>query len=312
MHFADRLNERISTVRSRMVIGIDPDPKRLFAPESKLKAAFPGKSDEYLLNAFCSTIIEVAKTRAVAVKPQAAFFESMGIFGWKALSLCIRNAQKHGVPVILDAKRGDIGNTATAYAKAYLDPESDFFVDALTVNPYLGPDTLEPFATMADKNGCGLFVLVKTSNPGSGVFQNLEVHDKADAPPKAVAVKVAECVSNLGSGNIGQFGFSNVGAVVGATYPKHLELMRKVMPDSVFLVPGYGAQGGKGEDVKAAFYPDGSGAIVSSSRGIIFSYEKQEPGEAKPGQAGIYEAMARAAEKARDDINSVALNLYTN
>ncbi|HHX09781.1 MAG TPA: orotidine-5'-phosphate decarboxylase [Firmicutes bacterium] len=303
MHFADKLNGRINSTGSRVVIGIDPDPKRLLADQSKFKAAFPGKSDEFLLDAFCSTIIEVAKTYACAVKPQAAFFESMGLMGWKALASCIQNARKHAIPVILDAKRGDIGHTAGAYAKAYLDPGSELFADALTVNPYLGPDTLHPFMNMASQNGCGLFVLVKTSNPGSHAFQDLKVSDEPDASPRTVAAKVAECVNSLGESHIGKSGFSNIGAVVGATYPEHLDMMRQVMPKSILLVPGYGAQGGTPGDVKAAFYPGGTGAVVSSSRGIIFAYENLP----QPSDNGIYEAMANAAEKARDDINSVAL-----
>lgn len=303
MHFADKLYGWISSTGSRIVIGIDPDPRRLLAPDSKFRGAFPGKSDEYLLDAFCSTVIEIAQAYACAVKPQAAFFESMGILGWKALASCIQNARRHGIPVILDAKRGDIGHTASAYAQAYLHPESEFFADALTVNPYLGPDTLEPFVAMAKRNGCGLFVLVKTSNPGSCAFQDLKVVDRPEEAPGSVAAKVAEAVDSLGRSNIGTSGFSNIGAVVGATYPEHLELMRQIMPKAVFLVPGYGAQGGTPDDVKPAFYPDGTGAVVTSSRGIIFAYESHP----NPDHADILEAMAKAAEKARDDINSATI-----
>lgn len=305
MHFADRLNQRINKVNSRIIIGIDPDPKRLFAPESKLKTVFQGKSHEYMLDAFCSTIIQVAKTYACAVKPQAAFFESMGMAGWKTLSLCLSRARKLDIPVILDAKRGDIGNTATAYARAYLDPKSEFFADALTVNPYLGPDTLEPFVNTATENGCGLFVLVKTSNPGSSMFQDLKVHGQETGLPQTLAIKVAESVNNLGESNIGEYGFSNVGAVVGATYPKHLEALRKIMPDSLFLVPGYGAQGGTGQDVKGAFFPGGKGALVSSSRAIIFAYEKLN----RPtlNLSHIFDAMAAAAKQAKNDVNLIAL-----
>jgi orotidine-5'-phosphate decarboxylase len=304
MHFADKLMARIKETGSRVVIGVDPDPRRLLGSDSEFRAAFPGKPDGYLLDAFCSTVIQVAKTYACAIKPQAAFFENMGMLGWKSLSLCIQNARKHGIPVILDAKRGDIGHTASAYAKAYLNPESELFADALTVNPYLGPDTLEPFMNMAKQNGCGLFVLVKTSNPGSHALQDLKVLDEHGRPSITVAEKVAQWVSKLGKSHIGKSGFSNIGAVVGATYPEHLEKMRQLMPQSIFLVPGYGAQGGRPDDVKAAFHPDGTGAVVSSSRGIIFAYENQ-PGLS---QDGIFEAMARAAGKARDDINAVALS----
>lgn len=302
MHFADRLTDRIDAIGSRLVIGVDPDPKRILGTDSKFRAAFPGKPDAYLLDAFCATVSEVAKAYACAIKPQAAFFESMGLLGWNALSRCIQNARQHGIPVILDAKRGDIGHTARAYAKAYLDPDSEFFADALTVNPYLGPDALQPFMDMAGSNGCGLFVLVKTSNPGSHAFQDLRVWDTPDGPRETLGEKVARYVDELGKSHIGKSGFSNVGAVVGATYPQHLERLRQVMPKSIFLVPGYGAQGGTPEDVKPAFYPDGTGAVVSSSRGIIFAYESLPP----PSPTDIFEAMAGAAQKARADINSTS------
>ncbi|MGI6626820.1 MAG: orotidine-5'-phosphate decarboxylase [Bacillota bacterium] len=305
MHFADRLDQRITETASRIVIGIDPDPVRLFASGSRLKTAFPGKSNEHLLETFCSIIIEVAKTYACAIKPQAAFFESMGISGLKALSQCILQARKMHIPVILDAKRGDIGNTASAYAKAYLDPSSEFFADALTVNPYLGPDTLEPFVQMANRNHCGLFILVKTSNPGSGAFQDLKIHKGNVGLSGTLAARVAETVRDMGSSTIGNCGFSNIGAVVGATYPEDLEALRSIMPYTLFLLPGYGAQGGTAQDVKPAFCPGGKGALVSSSRGIIFAYEAL----ARNGlsQADIFEAIANAAQKAREDINSPAL-----
>lgn len=305
MHFADRLNERIIKVNSRIVIGIDPDPFRIFSSDSKLSKAFPDQDPEALLDTFCGLILEAAHDCACAVKPQAAFFESMGIMGLRALSKCLEKAHNMNIPAILDAKRGDIGNTARAYAKAYLDPSSEFFADALTVNPYLGPDTLEPFAQMANKHDCGIFVLVKTSNPGSGAFQGLRLCKEHTGVPATLSVKVAEAVTNLGSSNIGKCGLSNIGAVVGATYPEDLETLRNVMPQALFLVPGYGAQGGTGQDVKPAFFAGGKGAIVSSSRGIIFAYEKLATDN--PGQADIYRAIAEAAQRARDDINSLAL-----
>ncbi len=305
MHFADRLNERIDKVNSRIVIGIDPDPLRIFASNSKLSKAFPGYGPESLLDTFCGLVLEAARTWACAVKPQAAFFESMGVMGLKALSKCLKKAHNMNIPAILDAKRGDIGNTALAYARAYLNPSSEFFADALTVNPYLGPDTLEPFAEMANKHGCGLFVLVKTSNPGSGTFQSLKLCNGHTGVPATLSVKVAEAVTNLGVSNLGKCGLSNIGAVAGATYPEDLQALRNVMPQAIFLVPGYGAQGGTGQDVKPAFFAGGKGAIVSSSRGIIFAYEKLA--RDNPGQADIYEAIAKAAQRAKDDINSLAL-----
>lgn len=300
MHFGDKLLERIEKVGSSLVIGIDPDPKRLYGESSAFRRANPTLSDEALLDAFCETAISAASETACAVKPQAAFFEAVGVWGYACLSRCINLARKKGIPVILDAKRGDIGNTATAYAAAYLDPASEFFADALTVNPYLGPDTLEPFAAAADKAGSGLFVLVKTSNPGSGAFQDTLL---ADGRP--LYLKVADAVSEMGRSRLGSRGYSSIGAVVGATYPEELATIRRAMPETIFLVPGYGAQGGTAEDVRGAFRTDGSGAIVSSSRGIIFAYEKLAASGEKLDLQRIAESMLEAARRSRDDIQKV-------
>ncbi|MEX0974335.1 MAG: orotidine-5'-phosphate decarboxylase [Bacillota bacterium] len=297
MHFADKLRERIDKVKSALVVGIDPDPRRLFGEKSAFQKANPGLSKQALLDTFCETVIDAASETACAVKPQAAFFESMGLWGYASLAKCIRTARTRGIPVILDAKRGDIGNTASAYATAYLDPSAEFFADALTVNPYLGPDTLEPFAAAASKAGCGLFVLVKTSNPGSGAFQDTLL---ADGRP--LYMKVAQTVQEIGRAHAGDCGYSDIGAVVGATYPEELAAIRKAMPETIFLVPGYGAQGGTAEDVRDAFNPGGYGAVVSSSRGIIFAYEKLGQ---DAGMRQIRESMQEAAERAKSDIQQV-------
>jgi orotidine-5'-phosphate decarboxylase len=297
MHFADRLSERIDRIGSRLVIGIDPDPKRIFAKDSRFKKAFPNYDTEQILDKFCHVALEAAKSTACAIKPQAAFFESLGLPGLWALQKCLRQARTLGIPVILDAKRGDIGNTAMAYADAYLDPKSGFFADALTVNPYLGPDTLEPFAKKAQEHGGGLFVLVKTSNPGSGAFQNATL--QTGAPLYA---EVAKTVRALGQNNIGASGYSNIGAVCGATYPKELAALRDAMPQSIFLIPGYGAQGGTAADTVNAFHPGGKGAVVSASRSIIFAYERLEGSEAKPDD--IFARVQSAAENARNDIET--------
>ena len=299
MHFADKLRERIDKVDSSLVIGIDPDPKRLFGEKSEFQRANPGLSHEALLDAFCDGVIEAAATTACAVKPQAAFFEAMGIWGYSSLARCMKAARGRGIPVILDAKRGDIGNTASAYAAAYLDSSAPFFADALTVNPYLGPDTLEPFATAASRSGSGLFVLVKTSNPGSGAFQDTLL---ADGRP--LYLKVGQVVREIGQASMGQCGYSDIGAVVGATYPEELSAIRKAMPETTFLVPGYGAQGGTAEDVRGAFNNDSYGAVVSSSRGIIFAYEKLAAGEPQRME-DIVASMLEAARKAQSDIRQV-------
>ncbi|MBP8614199.1 MAG: orotidine-5'-phosphate decarboxylase [Firmicutes bacterium] len=302
MHFADRLQSRIDEVNSRIVIGIDPDPKRVFSPQSRLQEAFSGKSSEYVLETFCRMIVDVAKEYACAVKPQAAFFECMGIMGLTVLSRVILYARSLRIPVILDAKRGDIGNTASAYATAYLEPNSDFFADALTVNPFLGPDTLRPFIETANKNDCGLFVLVKTSNAGSSVFQDLRVLDEDKRYNTTVSEIVGAEIANLGDESLGTCGFSNIGAVVGATYPESMIRLRQIMPHTIFLLPGYGAQGGTAQDVLPAFTARGNGAVVSSSRQIIFAYEKLE--DPRPTREEIAGAIKDAALKARDDVNS--------
>ncbi len=303
MHFADRLQDRIDKVDSRIVIGIDPDPKRIFSPQSRLEQAFGNKSSEYVLEAFCRTIVDVAKDYACAIKPQAAFFECMGIMGLTVLSRVIAYARSFDIPVILDAKRGDIGNTASAYSAAYLESGSDFFADALTVNPFLGPDTLAPFVETADKNNCGLFVLVKTSNPGSSAFQDLSVLDAGTRQVATVSEIIGAEIASLGDKNLGTCGLSNIGAVVGATHPQSMVRLRQIMPRTIFLLPGYGAQGGTAADVRPAFTSDGKGAIVSSSRQIIFAYEKLE--NSHPTAEQVTRAIEDAALKARDDINSV-------
>jgi orotidine-5'-phosphate decarboxylase len=296
MHFADRLHERSRHLKSHLVVGIDPDPHRLFGPGSLLLRAYPGRDRAYLLERFCAMALDAAEETACAIKPQAAFFESMGVPGWQVLESLITEARHRGVPVILDAKRGDIGNTANAYAQAYLGAEAPLRADALTVNPYLGPDTLEPFIQAAVKAEAGLFVLVKTSNPGSGVFQDSILSDGG-----TLYSKVAKAVDEAGGQYLGECGYSNVGAVCGATYPIELATLRKLMPRSVFLVPGYGAQGGTARDVMEAFHPDGSGAVVSSSRGIIFAYQKQDM---SPDPQEMSSAVLRAAIAAKEDIEN--------
>lgn len=293
MNFADRIHQRITSLKSHLVVGIDPDPSRVIAPTSAFARAFPSEDPETILENFCRIVLEAARHTACAVKPQVAFFESMGIMGWRVLAKCIKQARNLGIPVILDAKRGDIGSTAQAYARAYLDPSSDFYADALTVNPFLGPDTLEPFVRAASASGSGLFILVKTSNPGSVALQDAVLGDGS-----RLCHKVARMVDELAQQYVGECGYSTIGAVVGATYPEDVAALRQVMPRSILLVPGYGAQGATASDVKAAFNQDGHGAVVNASRSIIFAYEKRE----HPDREQIFQAVAEAAQAARDDI----------
>jgi orotidine-5'-phosphate decarboxylase len=221
---------------------------------------------------FCCGVIDVVASLVPVVKPQAAFFEQLGPAGMTALAGVIRYASDKGLLVILDGKRNDIGSTATAYAQGYLGPPpaSPWGADALTVNPYLGDDSLEPFVRVAEERGAGIFVLVKTSNPGGRMFQDLPVEGRA------VYEHVAALVEQLAASRCGRAGYGSVGAVVGATYPQQLADLRQRMPHAWFLVPGFGAQGAGAKDVAGAFDAQGLGAVINSSRAIIFAHARDE------------------------------------
>jgi orotidine-5'-phosphate decarboxylase len=220
---------------------------------------------------FCNGVSDVVAPLVPIVKVQAAFFEEIGPVGMAAMRQVIEHAQSCGLLVIIDAKRNDIGSTAEAYARGYLGRgTSAWQADALTVSPYLGDDSLTPFVDVASKRGAGIFVLVKTSNPGGRLLQDLE----SDGKP--LYNHVAAHVEGLAAVTAGQCGYGAVGAVVGATYPAQLVELRRTMPHTWFLVPGYGSQGGTAADVAAAFDTRGLGAIVNNSRGIIFAHERPE------------------------------------
>jgi orotidine-5'-phosphate decarboxylase len=219
---------------------------------------------------FCRGIIDVVAPLVAAVKPQAAFFEELGPSGMAVLAEVVRYAQEKGLLAILDGKRNDIGSTATAYARGILGRESPWGADALTVSPYLGDDSVEPFVEVASQQGAGVFVLVKTSNPGGRMFQDLVVTDG-----QPLYRHVAKHVESLAERTVGECGYGAVGAVVGATYPAQLAELRGEMPHAWFLVPGYGAQGGTARDVAPAFDERGMGAIVNNSRGIIQAYRNK-------------------------------------
>jgi orotidine-5'-phosphate decarboxylase len=268
-HYAARLHAAIRRCRTPALVGLDP---RLADLPEPLKAQQSARSTADLFEEFCRRVIDVVAPLVPAVKPQAAFFEELGPAGCVALERVIRHARQRGLIVICDAKRGDIGSTAEAYARGYLagaDPHAaPWAADALTVNPYLGLDTLEPFVTVARERGAGLYVLVRTSNPGAGTFQ-----DHVQAGQRLYS-KVAEAVEQLAATDAGAAPFGLVGAVVGATYPQELTTLRALMPHVPLLVPGYGSQGGTAADVAGAFLPDGTGAVVNSSRGIIFAHKR--------------------------------------
>ena len=239
---------------------------------------------------FCREVIDVVAPLVAVVKPQAAFFEQLGPVGMAAMAEVIRYAgQEKGLLVILDGKRNDIGSTAAAYAGGFLGAahKSAWGADALTVSPYLGEDSLAPFVEVAQQRNAGVFVLVKTSNPGGGMFQDLV----ADGRP--LYRHVAEYVENTAHRTVGECGYGSVGAVVGATYPEQLAELRAEMPHTWFLVPGFGSQGGTARDVAAAFDRQGTGAIVNNSRGITFAHTRSPYAE-RFGPARWQEAVEAA------------------
>ena len=272
--FFDKLAAAVTRTGAPVVVGLDPRWEQLPAVfRSDEPSDFQKRADAYV--AFCRGIIDVVAPLVPAVKPQAAFFEQCGPAGMVALGKVSDYAREKGLLVILDGKRNDIGSTAEAYAKAYLgrDGKSPWQADSLTISPYLGADSLEPFFNIAQQHDAGVFVLVKTSNPGGGMLQ-----DKiADMQP--LYRHVAEYVEAEANTTAGQSGYGVAGAVVGATYPEQLSELRAAMPHSWFLVPGFGSQGGTAKDVAGAFDCQGLGAIVNNSRGIIFAHSKDPYGD---------------------------------
>lgn len=296
----DILIDKIKEMNNPTVAGLDP--KLDYVPEDIKAAAFKEYGETFKGAAeaiweFNKILIDSLCDIVPAVKPQCAYYEMYGLEGLNCLKKTIDYAKEKGMYVILDAKRGDIGATSEAYAKAYLGKtqlgsniEPAFDADCLTVNPYLGTDGVKPFADQCAENGKGIFVLVKTSNKSSGELQDL----KADG--KFIYEHMADLVNSWGENLIGKHGYSSVGAVVGATYPEQAEALRKRMPNTYFLVPGYGAQGGKASDVAKSFNKDGLGAIVNASRSIMCAYQKN---------GGTLGDAARAeAIRMRDDILS--------
>lgn len=277
MNFADRLIERIRTTRTPLMVGLDPRREQL-PPAIRNELTAPPHSAEYWTQTaegfrkFSLGIIDVVANLVPAIKPQLAFFEQYGPSGMNALADVIDYATSKGLLVILDGKRNDIGSTGEAYASAYLGrkPRSPWGGDALTINPWMGRDSLAPFVSRCAAVDSGLFVLVKTSNPGSEDYQGLAIKDQP------LYRRVAADVENLAGQTLGTCGYGSVGAVIGATYPEQLSELRLAMPHTLFLIPGFGAQGGTAADVAGGFDCQGLGAIVNSSRAIIFAHESKQ------------------------------------
>lgn len=297
MNFADRLAEAVKSRGNPVVVGLDPRFEQLPAA-LRGGAATGSPADKALIyRQFCEAIIDVVAPLVPAVKPQSAFFEQLGPAGMAALAAVAQYARSRGLVVILDGKRNDIGSTAEAYADAYLGAESVWSADALTVSPYLGDDSLTPFVEVASQRDAGVFVLVKTSNPGGKTFQDLVI----DQQP--LYRRVAAHVEQLASTTAGQCGYGVVGAVVGATYPAQLAELRQAMPHAWLLVPGYGSQGGTARDVIAGFDRQGLGAIVNNSRGIIFAYARRGFAE-KFGESRWQAAVEAATREMIDELRA--------
>lgn len=292
----DKLIEQIVKMKNPTVAGLDP--KLAYIPEYMKKEAFKQANGDMLegaanaLLAFNKGLIDVLYDIVPAIKPQAAYYEMYGWQGMRSLAQTIAYAHEKGMYVITDGKRNDIGTTMEAYANAHLgkteiqgEAVSVFNGDCLTVNGYLGTDGIAPLLKVCKEYDKGIFVLVKTSNPSSGELQDQKLGDKT----------VYETMGNMcerwGEDMMGQYGYSSVGAVVGATYPSQLEELRVKMPHTFFLVPGYGAQGGGAKDVAHAFDLHGLGAIINSSRGIMCAYQKQNRDEREFAKAAREEAI---------------------
>lgn len=302
----EKLVERIKKLEAPIVVGLDPTLN--FVPGFLLDKAINEKGETleaaaYAIFEFNKKIVDAVYDLIPAVKPQIAMYEQFGIPGLMAYKQTVDYCHEKGLLVIGDAKRGDIGSTSTAYAIGHLGKVkigsteiAPIDTDFLTINPYMGSDSVVPFVEECKKYDKGLFILVKTSNPSSGEFQDQKVGKKAvyELVGKKVDEWGAELVKN---------GYSDVGAVVGATYPEMGEVLREIMPKAYILVPGYGAQGGTAAELKPFFNKDGLGAIVNSSRGIIAAYKQEK--YAEYGAEGFAEAARAAVIDMKNDIASI-------
>ena len=266
--FGDRVAEAVDRKRSQLVIGLDPRPE-LLPVELRGGAHLgrPAAADACLR--FCIGLIDAASTYVVGAKLQLAFFEALGADGMHAFEEACRYARHAGLLVVADGKRGDIGSTARAYADAYLERRdgSEPIVDAITANPYLGSDSLEPLVAACRRSGTGVFCLVKTSNGGSADVQELALSDG-----RPLWHHVGALVSQWGEDLVGERGLSSVGAVVGATYPRAIAEARRLMPQAILLLPGIGAQGATPADVARAFTSGPASALVPVSRSLIYAF----------------------------------------
>lgn len=275
-NIAEILNEKIIEKKSVTCVGLDPILEKI--PEC-YKEKYRQYENEFeavgeILFDFNKDIIDCVADLVPTVKPQIAFYEQYGIYGLKAFDRTVKYAKEKGLIVIEDGKRNDIGNTAMAYANAHLGSvkllsreERVFDVDWITVSPFLGWDGVEPFIDVCQRDMKGIFVLVRTSNSTAG-----EIQDCRNQMNDTLSIQLAKCVNEFTNKYYPEAEYSPIGAVVGATYPEQAKIMRELMPKSIFLVPGYGTQGGKARDIVNCFNEDGLGAVVNASRSIIYAY----------------------------------------
>jgi len=300
----DQLIEKIEKTGAPIVVGLDPN--LCFIPKHIKEEAFEcyGRTPKAVAEAFYrfnKEIIDEIYDIVPAVKPQIAMYEQYGYQGIEAYIKTIDYAKQKGLMVIGDIKRSDIASTAEAYANGHIGEieiegsrHTVFNHDAITLNPYLGVDSIEPYIENCRKLDKGLFILVRTSNPNSGEFQNLDVGGEK------LCERVGRSVHQWGALVIGKRGYSEIGAVVGATHPEDAKTLRKIMPNNFFLVPGYGAQGARAEDLKDYFNKDGLGAIVNSSRGIIAAYKDERYKNRFTEEAFALASREAAAEMKKD------------
>jgi orotidine-5'-phosphate decarboxylase len=287
-NFGDRLAEAVAAKQSQLAVGLDPRLD-LLPVELRGEAVLGRAAAASAVARFCRGIVDAVAPYVAAVKPQAAFFEALGADGVRALEEVCAHARSVGLLVLLDAKRGDIGSTARAYAEAYLEPREDGapLADAITASPYLGHDSVEPFLAACRRHGSGVFFLVRTSNAGAA-----DIQDAALSDGRPLWQHVADLVREWGKPYVGEAGMSSVGAVVGATHPRAVSEARRILPHSPLLLPGIGAQGATPADVARAFTAGAASALVTASRSVIFAYRDTEL-DWREAAAGEAERLAR-------------------
>ena len=290
MNFADKIILKTREIGSPLCLGLDPHPNlipKLFKKNSQ------NLSLKNIEN-FLFEIIDIAKNKVVAIKPQVAFFEQWGPDGMSLLVKVSKLARENNILVIMDAKRGDIGSTSDAYAKAWLGNNSPFGANALTVNPWMGIETLFPFIKEAKKSKSGIFILLKTSNAGSKDIQDLLVNNRA------VFLHLAELLQKDTSTNLGKFGYSDIGVVVGATQPKEAKLIRKILPKSLFLIPGFGAQGASASEALSGLILKNKiyeGGLINSSRSILFPKDSHDLNDSLKWKEKIVSALKKTTDE---------------